>query len=143
MKSGRSHILLVEDNEADVYLLRKAFEHAGLDVELTVIDDGASALTYVRGQENDRSIPRPQAVLLDLNLPKSEGTEVLEALRQNADFSEVPVIVLTSSASPMDQRRIAHLKVDRFITKPPDLEEFLKIGNLVSDLLLKANSQAS
>ena len=143
MKTGRCHILLVEDNEADVYLLRKAFEHASLDVELTVIDDGANALTFVQGEGNYRSKPRPQAVLLDLNLPKSEGTEVLEALRRNADLSRVPVIVLTSSASPMDQRRIAHLRVDRFVTKPPDLEEFLKIGNLVSDLLLKAKSQAS
>jgi CheY-like chemotaxis protein len=66
---------------------------------------------------------------------------VLEALRANANLSSVPVIVLTSSASPADRLRLEHLRVDRFVTKPPELEEFLKIGNLVADLLLKAKSQ--
>ncbi len=144
MKREQFHILLVEDNDADVYLLRKAFEFAGLGVELTVIEDGAEAIAHVRAGGNDgRSMLRPDAVMLDLNLPKSEGTDVLEALRANAHFSGVPVIVLTSSPSPVDQHRIAHLRVDRFITKPPDLDEFLKIGHLVGDLLLKAKSQAT
>jgi len=140
MSAGRFHILVVEDNEADVYLLRKAFEHAGLDTDLTVIDDGAEALAYVRGDGQHRYARRPHVALLDLNLPKNEGTDVLEALRANANLSSIPVIVLTSSASPADRLRLEHLRVDRFVTKPPDLEEFLKIGNLVSDLLLNAKS---
>ena len=134
-------ILLVEDNDADVYLMRKALESAALQFELIVIDDGAEALAYVRNEGRYSNEARPDAALLDLNFPKSEGAEVLRALRQNERFSAVPVVILTSSASPAEQRSIEQLGVQRFVTKPPDLREFLQIGHVVADLLRKASSQ--
>ena len=141
MSSGTYRILVIDDNDADVYLLQKAFEHAGLDCEVTVIEDGADALAYVRSEGQYHSLRRPHVALLDLNLPKNEGTEVLEAMRASAHLSTVPVVVLTSSASPADRQRMTNLRVDRFITKPPNLEDFLQIGEVVSELLVRAKSQ--
>jgi CheY-like chemotaxis protein len=141
MSAEPYRILVVDDNDADVYLLRKAFENAGLDAELTVIEDGEDALAYVRGEGKYGSARRPHAALLDLNLPKNEGTEVLEALRASSRLATVPVVVLTSSASPADELRITNLRVDRFITKPPNLEDFLQIGAVVSELLVRAKGQ--
>jgi len=141
MQAEPFRILLVEDNDADVYLLRKALENAALNFELIVIDDGAEALAYARSEGKYSGAARPDAAVLDMNLPKSEGTEVLEALRRNERLSEVPVVVLTSSASPAERLRMERLGVQRFITKPPDLEEFLQIGNVVADLLHQAKSR--
>ena len=141
MQAEPFRILLVEDNDADVYLLRKALENAALNFELIVIDDGADALDYVRNEGNFSGEARPDVAVLDMNLPKSEGTEVLEALRRNERFSGVPVVVLTSSASPAERLRMERLGVQRFITKPPDLEEFLQIGNVVAELLYQAKSR--
>ena len=141
MRAEPFRILLVEDNDADVYLLRKALENAGLNFELIIIDDGAEALAYARSEGIYSRAARPDAAVLDMNLPKSEGTEVLEALRSNERLSGVPVVILTSSASPAERLRMERLGVQRFITKPPDLEEFLQIGNVVADLLHKAKSR--
>src|SRR5947207_11161569 len=82
MQAEPFRILLVEDNDADVYLLRKALENAALNFELIVIDDGAEALAYARSEGKYSGAARPDAAVLDMNLPKSEGTEVLEALRR-------------------------------------------------------------
>lgn len=141
MQAEPFRILLVEDNDADVYLLRKALESAALNFELIVIDDGADALAYARSEGKYRDTARPHAAVLDMNLPRSEGTEVLEAFRRNERLSRVPVVVLTSSASPAERVRIERLGVECFITKPPDLEEFLQIGNVVAELLRKTQSR--
>jgi two-component system response regulator len=130
-------IVLVEDNEADIYLLRQAFKEAALDVELTVIEDGAEALVFARHQGKYAGIPAPDLAVLDMNLPKNSGAEVLEALRRNKHLSKVPVAVMTSSASPIEQLKAKQLGVERYITKPPDLEEFLKIGHILREVLLQ------
>ncbi len=137
------HILLVEDNAADVYLFRQALKAAGIDFELTVIEDGADALAFARQQREYAASPIPDLAVLDLNLPKSGGASVLEAMRQSKDLERVPVFILTSSAGPLEQASTWELGVERFITKPLDLEDFLQIGQVVKEVLLKSTAPGS
>ena len=132
------HILLVEDNAADVYLFREALETAGLNFKLTVIENGADGLAFARRQGEYAASSVPDLAVLDLNLPKIGGASVLEAMRQSRDFERVPVFIMTSSALPRERARAMELGVERFITKPLDLEDFLKIGHVVKEVLLKS-----
>jgi CheY-like chemotaxis protein len=131
-----SRILVVEDNDADVYLFRKALETVDLRFELTVVQDGADALAFIRGEGRYSARSVPDLVVLDLNLPKDGGIQVLLAIRERETFSNVPVAVVSSSASPQDRDETGKLGVDRYIRKPSDLEEFLKIGQILKELLL-------
>lgn len=136
------HILVVEDNEADVYLLRQALKEAGLGFELTVIDDGAEALDFIGNPAKHGNVPRLDLAILDLNLPKSTGLEVLEAIRCSHDLWNVPVAIVTSSAEPRERAKTDELRVERFITKPPDLEDFLQIGAVLKEMLLESQGPA-
>ena len=127
-------ILLIDDNDADVYLLRRALQKAGLAIEFTVLKDGSEGLAFTRGQGD--SAPRLDLVVLDLNLPKSGGAEVLRAMKGNPALALVPVVVMSSSASKAEQAVIAELGAARFLTKPPDLEGFMKIGEIFREVLL-------
>jgi two-component system response regulator len=129
-------ILLVEDNPADVYLFRQALIGADVDFVLTVIEDGLEALRFARREGKYVTGPVPHLAVLDLNLPQFGGIEILEALRNSIAFKHVPVIIMTSSADPREQTRAKELGIEHFITKPPDLEEFLQIGHVVKTLLL-------
>ncbi len=131
-------ILLVEDNPADVDLLRRALRSAGLDCELTVIEDGAEALAFVRQKEKEAGGPGSDLVVLDINLPKNGGLEILEAMRASRVFADVPVAILTSSSSPRERTKMEGLRVGRYIIKPPDLEEYLKIGFILKALLVES-----
>ncbi len=128
-------ILLIDDNDADVYLLRRALQKAGLTIEFTVLTDGAEGLTFARGQGEDAV--RPDLVVLDLNLPKTGGAEVLRAMKGNPVLASVPVVVMSSSASPGEQAVIAELGVAKYLTKPPDLAGFMKIGEMFKEVLLQ------
>ena len=128
-------ILLVEDNAADIYLMRKAMKDAGLVVELTIIEDGAEALACARRQGKYAGSPIPDLAILDLNLPKAGGAAILQAMRQNKDMSKVPVAITTSTAAPREQAKAEELGIERFITKPADLEAFLQIGYVLKELL--------
>ena len=99
----RARILVIEDNPADVELLRWALEDAGLDCELTVIDDGRDALDFVLQRGKHAASSPPDLAILDWNLPKNDGLEILEGLRGNHAFDGVPVAVLSSSSSPRDR----------------------------------------
>lgn len=131
-------ILLVEDNSADVYLVRKALEHAGSKFELIVMPDGAEALAFVRGEGPYAGRPVPDVAVLDLNLPKNEGVEVLETLRKSKDLSKVPVVIMTSTASRVERQRVERFGADRYITKPCDLDEYLQIGAVLRDVIRTA-----
>jgi CheY-like chemotaxis protein len=130
-----SQILLVEDNDADVYLFRKALAAADFKFELTLAQDGAEALAFVRGAGKYSARPIPDLVVLDLNLPKDGGIQVLRAIRERATFANATVAVVSSSASPQDRDETGKLGVDRYVSKPADLEEFLKIGQIFKELL--------
>lgn len=128
-------ILLVEDNEADVYLFRKALAYAGLDYELAVIEDGGRALAFARGEAEYDRTPIPDLAIIDLSLPKNNGVQVLEAIRASERFADMPVVVTSSSAKPPVRLSEEHLRVARYIAKPPGLEEFLRIGAVLKDIL--------
>jgi CheY-like chemotaxis protein len=134
------HILLVEDNAADVYLLRKALTSAGLNFDLTVIEDGAAALTFVRGEGKYAGVPAPDLAVLDLSLPKNDGLEVLEAIRATERFVNMPVVVTSSSPSPPARLKEPHLQPARYLVKPPDLENFLQIGKTLKEILLESRA---
>lgn len=134
------HILLVEDNAADVFLFHKALEEAELNYELTVIDDGAEALAFVRGEGKYAESPRPNIAVLDLNLPKNDGVQVLRAIRHSERLACVPVVVTSSSESLPAQAKAEQLHVTRYIRKPPDLEDFLKIGAVLKEVLDESES---
>jgi chemotaxis family two-component system response regulator Rcp1 len=131
------HILIIEDNPGDVELIRMALERAELDCEMEVIDDGERAMALVQGRQDRAPAHSPDLVLLDLNLPKHSGLEILEAMRANQAFATAPVAVLSSSSSRRDRARIEAFNIELYITKPADLEEFLKIAPILRDLLLK------
>jgi CheY-like chemotaxis protein len=121
-------ILLVEDNPDDVELTRLAFEEANVANHLVVVRDGAEALDYLfaRGRYASRdSTALPSIVLLDLNLPKLDGREVLQAIRADAATRDLPVIVLTTSAEPFDVEASYALGVNSYIQKPVDFEQFV------------------
>lgn len=129
-------ILLMEDNPADIFLLRRATKKAGLAIEFTILSDGAEGLAFARGQRESEF--RPDLVVLDLNLPKTGGAEVLRAMKGNPVLALVPVIVMSSSASPSEQAVIAGLGVVRYIKKPLNLEGFMKLGEIFREVLLRA-----
>lgn len=121
-------ILLVEDNPDDVELTRLAFDEAKIANRLTVVSDGAQALDYLfaRGEFSHRDPEDlPSIVLLDLNLPKVDGREVLQAVRANEATRTLPVVVLTTSAEPFDVEASYALGVNSYIQKPVDFEQFV------------------
>jgi two-component system response regulator len=121
-------ILLVEDNPDDVELTRIAFAESRIANPLVVVGDGAEALDYLfaRGQHADREDqPLPSIVLLDLNLPKVDGREVLQAIRADARTRNLPVVVLTTSAEPFDVEASYALGANSYIQKPVDFERFV------------------
>ena len=123
-------ILLVEDNPDDIELTRIAFAEAGLDSRLEVVHDGAEALDYLfaRGRYADRDPARPPAIVLpDLNLPKVDGREVLQALRADEATRTLPVVVLTTSSEPFDVDASYALGANSYIRKPVDFEQFLAV----------------
>jgi len=128
-------VLVVEDNPADVELLRWALDGAAVDCDLTVIDDGGEALAFVQQRGKYFASTAPDLAILDLNMPKYDGMEILEAMRASKVFAAVPVAVLSSSSSPRDRARMEAYNIGRYITKPPDLDEYLRIGFIVKELL--------
>jgi CheY-like chemotaxis protein len=121
-------LLLVEDNEDDVYLMRRALRDAGINNLLHVVEDGQAALEYLAGEGKfaDRQLhPMPALVFLDLNLPLKSGHEVLAWMRRKQ--LETVVIVLTSSAEPEDLRRAYRLGANSYLTKPPTAEQLLEL----------------
>jgi two-component system response regulator len=138
----KTRILVIEDNPGDVELIRMALEAAGMDCDLHVIDEGEGAMAFV--QRQPASADRlPDLVVLDLNLPKHSGIEILEALRGNQAFAAVPVTVLSSSSSRRDRAKIEDFKIAMYITKPPDLEEFMKIGPTLKTLVHSAPADSA
>ena len=117
--------------------IRQALKAAGLNFEITVIENGADGLAFARRQGEYAGSSVPDLAVLDLNLPKCGGASVLEAMRQNKDLERVPAFILSSTAGPREQARAKELGIERFITKPPDLEAFLQIGQVVKEVLLK------
>jgi CheY-like chemotaxis protein len=129
-------ILLIEDNPGDVLLFREALRGRGLAYELIVAEDGEKAMTILDQEPNGATgNGRPDLIVLDVNLPRHGGQDVLRRLRSNPEFTAVPVVVLTSSASPADKARATGLGANLYIQKSSNLDQILEVGETVENLL--------
>jgi two-component system, chemotaxis family, response regulator Rcp1 len=135
MKPDTFRIVLVEDAEPDVFLVREALRQSGLKFDLVVLEDGEKASEFIAGLDRDETSPCPDLVLLDLNLPKQTGEKVLARLRQTVRCGRVPVLIVTSSDSPNDKALVARLGATQYFRKPSLLDDFMKLGALVRELL--------
>jgi CheY-like chemotaxis protein len=136
-KTGRPtmpRILLAEDNPADVYLIREALREHGVECTMQVASDGKEVLSMISGEAPSETQDFA-LIILDLNLPRHDGIEILERLRQSVRLSNVPVVVLTSSDSPQDRLVATHLGARRYLRKPSNLEQFLDLGATFKQLL--------
>jgi chemotaxis family two-component system response regulator Rcp1 len=131
-RERRNHLLVIEDNPADVDLLRRALAREQLDCELTVVDDGAEALALFRP---GAATTAPDLAIVDLNLPKHSGLEVIAQMRANPSFAEVPVVIMTSSSAPRDRSNLEEFRIQGYIVKPADFEEFMRIGRQIREFL--------
>jgi two-component system, chemotaxis family, response regulator Rcp1 len=120
-------ILLVEDNPGDVRLTREALREGKIHNNLAVVEDGVEALRYLRGEGPYAGSPRPDVILLDLNLPRKDGREVLEEVKADPQLRTIPVVVLTSSDAERDVVRAYDLHANCYVTKPVDLEQFINV----------------
>ena len=127
----RVRILLVEDNPADVYLMRQALNEAPLDYELLVADNGEEALNLL--VDGGNAAAAPELLLLDLNLPRLDGVAILEAIHEQEHLRNLPVILLSSSQAPRDRARADDLRYGMYIVKPADLDEYLALGLRIYD----------
>jgi len=128
-------VLLAEDNRADVLIVEESISLYGLPLVLHVVDDGQKAFDFIRRAETDPEAPSPQLLLLDLNLPKRSGREILQRIRQSPKFKDIPVMIITSSDSPKDRKEIAQLGANFYFHKPSSYDEFLKVGGAVKELI--------
>ena len=130
-----ARILVIEDNSADVFLLGRALDKQARRFELTSLADGDAALAFIRREGAYVDAAIPHLILVDLNLPKRDGTDILREIRCTKHLVGVPVCAWSSSQSRRDQDLLAELGVARFITKPSGLDQFMEIGKILKDLL--------
>lgn len=129
-------LLLVEDNPADVRLMREALRESGVGDNLRIAADGVEAMAYLRHEGRHADAPLPHLILLDLNLPRKSGYEVLAEIKNDPSLKLIPVVVLTTSALPEDIRRSYELHANCYITKPVDLDRFIGAVKTLGDLWL-------
>ena len=130
----KGRILLIEDNLADVGLVREALEEHQVRCDLIVINNGERAIEFIEALDRDATAC-PHLVILDLNLPKKPGRDVLKSVRASAPCGHVPIIVLTSSDNQKDRAEAARLGASRYIRKPSRLAEFLGLGAVFKETL--------
>jgi CheY-like chemotaxis protein len=128
-------VLLVEDSPADIYIVRESLKKHMKEVDLQVLNDGEKAFALIEAAEADDSAPSPVLLILDLNLPKRSGQEVLKRVRQSSRLGRIPVVIFTSSDSPADRAETTKLGATAYFRKPADLEEFMCIGKVVQSVL--------
>jgi two-component system, chemotaxis family, response regulator Rcp1 len=124
-------IILVEDNPADVFLIEEALRAHEVSFEITWVRNGEQAIALIdRGETNN-----PELFLLDLNLPRVDGRDILAKIRRTPGLAKIPVIIMTSSDSPQDRRETAKLGATCYIKKPPTLDEFIMVGEIIGNVV--------
>jgi two-component system, chemotaxis family, response regulator Rcp1 len=129
-------ILLVEDNPGDVRLTKESLRESKVRNNLHVAPDGVAALAFLRREAGYVDVPRPDLILLDLNLPKKDGREVLAEIKADPALKTIPVVVLTTSSAEQDVLRSYELQAASYITKPVDLEQFITVVKSIEDFWL-------
>lgn len=136
-------LLLVEDSPADVYLVREAMLHEGLHVELEVAADGERAIEIVDRVDANEEAHAPGLMLLDLNVPRRTGNQVLERVRRSPRCSHIPVVMISSSDSPAERRKAFEQGATAYFRKPSNLAEFMELGKLVRELHERSQSRTA
>jgi chemotaxis family two-component system response regulator Rcp1 len=132
-QTRRFNILLVEDNPADVYLAVEAMKESPISHSLSVVTDGQKAISYMLREGKYADAQRPDAVILDLNLPKKNGFQVLKEIKENPHLRCIPVIIMTTSSDQNDIRQACDLKANSYIVKPLNFERFVKVIHSIMD----------
>jgi CheY-like chemotaxis protein len=133
---GAIDVLLVEDDEGDALIIREAFEYYRIRNRLHVVTDGDAALSFLRQQPPYEGVPRPGLILLDVNLPRRSGLEVLAELKKDQDLLILPVVMLTSSRAEEDILRSYSLHANAYVSKPVDFEHFIDAIRQIDDFFL-------
>jgi CheY-like chemotaxis protein len=136
--AGRAiEILLVEDDPGDELITREAFEHHKLKNNLHVAHDGEEGLDFLYQRGQFEGAPRPDLILLDLNLPKYDGRQLLEKVKSDPDLARIPVVVLTTSSAEEDILRSYQLHANAYVTKPVDLDQFMKAVRQIDEFFVQ------
>lgn len=136
MNADLISVLLVEDDPGDVLLIREAFADHKVGNVLFTVSDGVEAMKFIRGEDKHAGRERPDLVLLDLNLPRKSGAEVLAEIKSDPELSTIPVIVLTTSEAEEDVLRSYEMHANAYITKPVDFERFRDIVHQIDDFFI-------
>jgi CheY-like chemotaxis protein len=136
MNADLISVLLVEDDPGDVLLVKEAFEDHKVGNALSVVNDGVEAMQYIRGEGSYASVARPDLILLDLNLPRKSGIEVLAEVKGDPDLFTIPIVVLTTSEAEEDILAAYKLHANAYITKPVDFERFSQIVHQIDDFFI-------
>ena len=129
-------VLLVEDDPGDVLMTREAFEEHKLGNTLHVVTDGVEAVSFLRREGPYADAPRPGLVLLDLNLPRMDGRQVLESIKSDPELASIPVVVLTTSENEDDVLRSYSLHANAYVTKPVDFQRFIEVIRQIDDFFV-------
>jgi chemotaxis family two-component system response regulator Rcp1 len=131
-------ILLVEDNPGDIRLLQEAFKEGGLMCRLNITRDGEQAMAYLRNEGPYAQSPRPRLILLDLNMPRMDGRELLAEIKSERKFSRIPVMILSTSTDQEDIQRAYDLHANCYVPKPSDLDSLVQLSKVIERFWLNA-----
>ena len=130
-------ILLVEDNPGDIRLIKEILKEGRINNNLNITEDGEEAMEFLRKEGEFANSPRPDLILLDLNLPKKDGREVLEEIKEDENLRRIPVVVLTTSKAEKDILKSYDMHANSYITKPVDFDQFIKVIKSIEDFWLE------
>lgn len=130
------NVLLIEDDPGDVLITREAFAENKVRNQLSVVNDGVNALKFLRREDDYVDAPRPDLILLDLNLPRMDGHEVLADIKSDAELQRIPVVILTTSDAEEDVLRSYNLHANAYVTKPVDFERFLGVVRQIDEFFV-------
>lgn len=134
--ASQIEVLLVEDDPGDVLMTREAFADYKVANTLNVVQDGADAMAFLRREGEHADARRPDLVLLDLNLPRMDGREVLEAIKSDPELASIPVVVLTTSEAEEDVLRSYSLHANAYVTKPVDFDRFIEVVRQIDEFFV-------
>jgi two-component system, chemotaxis family, response regulator Rcp1 len=137
LRLRRWQILIAEDSKSDVFLIRQAIQKSGIDAHVHVVDDGERTVKFFERAEAEATAPCPDLILLDINMPRYKGGDILRRLRASPRCANALVVIVTSSDSQRDRDEMNALGADGYFRKPSEFAEFMKLGHLVREVLAR------